>query len=382
MLGGKIRFEGLRGVGTVELDLMPNQRVYTLIGTNGVGKTKTLEALFQVLFLTNKLVRGKKTGNNPSSFNPDQLCFDVLVTNQNEHNKPKALVTGTAQLPAFFPALLTNEPVVFLGAQNRSVLSSKKYPPELVGSFAQRQDKYLGDVLNSMATPEQFSGLNMGSNLDAWFVKVAQSATPFQKAEDNRAIELYTVLDLMRKIDSRIDPKFLEISGDGRVSLQVDGQKRELAQLSTGYASILKMLQAIVSGYGYFTNEQQLQQVRGIVLIDEIESHLHLSWQKRIIPLLKLLFPNTTFVITTHSPLVLAQLNTGEAYRLLARDQDGVVRTHTINAPNKHVLADVLQEAFEVDINKVRQDSQSDEEKMAAKQALLKFLESEWGAKA
>ena len=45
MLGGKIRFEGLRGVGTVELDLMPKQRVYTLIGTNGVGKTKTLEAL-------------------------------------------------------------------------------------------------------------------------------------------------------------------------------------------------------------------------------------------------------------------------------------------------------------------------------------------------
>ena len=352
MLGGKIRFEGLRGVGTVELDLMPNQRVYTLIGTNGVGKTKTLEALFQVLFLQNPAV--------PPVFNKNDLVFRSVGTPDDR---------------------LNNQPVIFLGAQNRSLLSAQAYTPELLGSFAQRQENYLHGVLQGMADPEQFSGLNMGDNLNAWFVKIAQSATPFQKAEDNRLVEINTVLGLMHEIDPRIDPKFLEISGDGRVSLLVDGQKRELAQLSTGYASILKMLQAIVSGYGYFTNEQQLQQVRGIVLIDEIESHLHLSWQAGIIPLLKRLFPNTTFVITTHSPLVLAQLNTGEAYRL-ARDQDGVVRTHPINAPNKHVLADVLQEAFEVDINKVRQDSQSDEEKMAAKQALLKFLESEWEAKA
>lgn len=379
MLGGKIRFEGLRGVGTVELDLMLNQRVYTLIGTNGVGKTKTLEALFQVLFLTNELVREKKTDNNPSVFDPDQLYFDEVFTNQQTHNKPEKSLLGTTQIRSIFPGIKTAEPVIFLGAQHRGLVVSEKYTPEYVGLLQQRRDSYFDLVLKSIGNSASFSSLNMAGNLDAWFTKVALSNNPYQTPEDNRGVEVKTVLSLMHQIDSRIDPDFLLFAGDGRVSLQVDGQKRELAQLSTGYASILKMLQAIVSGYGYFTNEQQLRQVRGIVLIDEIESHLHLSWQAGIIPLLKRLFPNTTFVITTHSPLVLAQLNTGEAYRL-ARDQDGVVRTHTINAPNKHVLADVLQEAFEVDINKVRQDSQSDEEKMAAKQALLKFLESEWGA--
>ncbi|MDQ7074851.1 MAG: hypothetical protein Q9O24_06770 [Gammaproteobacteria bacterium] len=49
MLGAKIRFEAVKGVGDVELDFQPEQRVYTLIGSNGIGKTKTLESLFQTL---------------------------------------------------------------------------------------------------------------------------------------------------------------------------------------------------------------------------------------------------------------------------------------------------------------------------------------------
>ena len=51
---GKLRFEQVRGVGTIETDFLPNKRVYTLIGENGVGKTKFLECLFTLLFLVNE----------------------------------------------------------------------------------------------------------------------------------------------------------------------------------------------------------------------------------------------------------------------------------------------------------------------------------------
>lgn len=47
----------------------------------------------------------------------------------------------------------------------------------------------------------------------------------------------------------------------------------------------------------------------GIVLIDEIELHMHPSWQRRILSVLKNTFPNVQFVITTHSPQVLGELN-------------------------------------------------------------------------
>jgi predicted ATP-binding protein involved in virulence len=47
----------------------------------------------------------------------------------------------------------------------------------------------------------------------------------------------------------------------------------------------------------------------GIVLIDEIELHMHPTWQRRIIPTLRDIFPNIQFIITTHSPQVLGEID-------------------------------------------------------------------------
>ena len=46
----------------------------------------------------------------------------------------------------------------------------------------------------------------------------------------------------------------------------------------------------------------------GIVLIDEVELHMHPSWQRKIVPMLHKTFPNIQFIVTTHSPLVLSDL--------------------------------------------------------------------------
>ena len=54
----------------------------------------------------------------------------------------------------------------------------------------------------------------------------------------------------------------------------------------------------------------------GIVLIDEIETHLHLSLQKMIMPFLTGVFPNIQFIVTTHSPFVLSSMPNAVAYDL------------------------------------------------------------------
>ncbi|MFX0565381.1 AAA family ATPase [Kosakonia cowanii] len=218
-----------------------------------------------------------------------------------------------------------------------------------------------------------FGSMNMSASIQEWFISIARSSNRWQKSEDNREVEISTVLGLLHEIDQRIDPHFLEISGDDRVSLKVDGQVREISQLSSGFTSILKLIQAIVSGYGYFTNESNIQKVKGVVFIDEIESHLHLSWQANIVPLLKKLFPNTTFYITTHSSVVLAQLKEGEAYNLY-RDGDGVVKTKKIAAPNKAALADILKDVFSVDLNQMKLENSSADEQQDAKANLLRLL--------
>lgn len=47
----------------------------------------------------------------------------------------------------------------------------------------------------------------------------------------------------------------------------------------------------------------------GVVLIDEIELHMHLSWQRNVLKQLRETFPNIQFIITTHSPIVLSEVN-------------------------------------------------------------------------
>ena len=61
-----------------------------------------------------------------------------------------------------------------------------------------------------------------------------------------------------------------------------------------------------------------------ILLIDEIENHLHPSWQRRVIPALLKHFPGLQIFATTHSPFVIAGLKAGQVH-LLNRDADGVV---------------------------------------------------------
>ncbi|WP_031522230.1 AAA family ATPase [Siccibacter colletis] len=367
MSGKKVEFEGLTGVGKVQLDLEPDQQVYTFIGANGVGKTKTLEALFQLYFFSHELISGLDKSVNgsilrASSFSTDRLS---IIFSDKRKNWPAVRHIYQGDYRHSVPCL-------FLGAQVRGAIKHNNSTyVQIMGALRQRREGYLTSILETME--DNFGAMNMDVNIEEWFITQARSANPYQKQDDNREVELKTVLRLLHEIDDRIDPEFLEISGDERVSFKIENDKRELSQLSSGFASILKLIQAIVSGYGYFTNETQLQKVKGIVLIDEIESHLHLSWQANIIPLLKRLFPNTTFYITTHSSVVLSQLKEGEAYNLY-RNDEGVVKSQKIPAPNKAALADILKNVFNVDLNQMKLENNSVIEQQDAKKSLLALL--------
>jgi predicted ATPase len=242
----------------------------------------------------------------------------------------------------------------------------------ILGSFKDRRQKYFGELVQAFQSG-RLSSLGMAGDTRAWFIARAQSVNPYQESSDNRKAEIDAVLSMLNGIEACIDPEFLRVDGDGQVFLRVNGEKRELGELSSGYAALVKMTQAIVAGYAAFTNEKQLRNVRGIVLIDEIDAHLHPEWQAKIIPCLKKLLPNTVFYIATHSPLVLVRLMQKEAY-LLKRDDDGVVRSREIKYPNRRLFFDVLEDGFDVNLNRLKRDSMEDDDQSDAKQGLLSLL--------
>lgn len=374
----KFHFEQVKGVGTIEAELFPNQRVYTFIGENGIGKTKFLESLFAILLFTNK--QAMKTN---SYIQHSLIPFKSATINDISFsfNENSGFSLGNHNY-AFISAM-HSYPVVYLSAQHRGAINEKIYEYERgnvskLGNKSKRQKGYLEYLLTSFnGNPQHLKNLNMDSNIEEWIVQRALSSNPYQSKEDNREIEIKTLLSLLNKVDHRIDKDYLEISGDNRVFLKIENQKREISELSSGFTSILKIIQSIIAGYSYFTNELQIANVPGIILIDEIESHLHNKWQVNIIPLLKELFPKTIFFITTHSPIVISQLNSGEAYRLKRCENDGVVYAELIDYPSKVSFIDLLNDAFDVNLNRLKVKRAQEEGQQEAKQALLKLVQQE-----
>ena len=95
--------------------------------------------------------------------------------------------------------------------------------------------------------------------------------------------------------------------------------------LSQGTQSIIQFLARFLFGYAeYYDFPANLGEKPGILIIDEIDAHLHPSWQRRIIPTLTHHFPNLQIFCSTHSPLMLAGLKEGQV-QLLRRDDHGKV---------------------------------------------------------
>lgn len=79
-----------------------------------------------------------------------------------------------------------------------------------------------------------------------------------------------------------------------------------LFQLSTGETQLLNLFLSVVRDYDLSEGElNDLSDIKGIVIIDEIDAHLHTVHQKEVLPELIASFPGVQFVITTHSPLFL-----------------------------------------------------------------------------
>ena len=86
--------------------------------------------------------------------------------------------------------------------------------------------------------------------------------------------------------------------------------------LSSGYAAILDIVVDLIIRMEKQLNRSFDFTIPGIVLIDEIETHLHLDLQKKIMELLTTVFPNIQFVVSSHSPFILNSLDNVIIYDL------------------------------------------------------------------
>jgi predicted ATP-binding protein involved in virulence len=87
-------------------------------------------------------------------------------------------------------------------------------------------------------------------------------------------------------------------------------------QLSHGYAQVISIIAEILIAIETKSGNSFSENPSGIILIDEIENHLHLELQEKILPFLTTTFPKFQFIVATHSPAVIASINNATVYDL------------------------------------------------------------------
>lgn len=124
-------------------------------------------------------------------------------------------------------------------------------------------------------------------------------------------------------------------------------------ELSSGFAAVLDIIVDLMIRMEKHINRAFQFDIPGIVLIDEIETHLHLALQKRIMDYLTKLFPNIQFIVSTHSPFILNSLGNVIIYDLEKKitvrnglqdvPYDGIVESYF----NVDKLSEDLRDKFE-----------------------------------
>lgn len=82
--------------------------------------------------------------------------------------------------------------------------------------------------------------------------------------------------------------------------------------------------------------------IPGLLLIDEIENHLHPKWQKKILGIIRRTFPNLQIILTTHSPFVVASVDNARIYTCVSKGDHSVIEDETdkyAHMPVEEILA-------------------------------------------
>jgi len=112
---------------------------------------------------------------------------------------------------------------------------------------------------------------------------------------------------------------YYDLQQDRLVATLADKHSRPVNLLSDGQRTILAMTADIAYRAAVLNphlGERAILETPGIVLIDEIDLHLHPNWQRKIINNLRTSFPLIQFMVTTHSPTIVQSLQPGEVINL------------------------------------------------------------------
>jgi energy-coupling factor transporter ATP-binding protein EcfA2 len=143
--------------------------------------------------------------------------------------------------------------------------------------------------------------------------------------------------------------KLTEVSSKGVTFEDAKGFPIPVEQLGDGYRSILSMtfelirqVSRVYQGSEIFGNQNLRVVVPGVVMIDEVDAHLHPTWQKKVGFWFTEHFPNMQFIVTTHSPLICQAAVEGSIFHLPRPSSEDDARMLEGSDRDRLIYGDIL----------------------------------------
>jgi predicted ATP-binding protein involved in virulence len=337
--------QNFRGFKDVTIDFPSNLAVF--IGVNGSGKSSIIDCLDNLLFeLISRLLRTIRNTKSPIALGME--CFgenDISNGSEETINELTLFYSEFSQkfsrniklLSYFAYPSSSEEPRRDFERSNledvenfKQFINSKinnnptESIPIVICYSTKRAVTYYRLSGGEPLTPNAAKLSQVNCYTDATNQYNINFETFFVWFKSNEDLEQETRLDgdldyqdyqlkLVRKAIISILPDYTDLKVKrSRMQIVLKKQDHELVlnQLSDGEKNLLVMVADIARRLAIANPDptKNALQGEGIILIDEIELHLHPQWQRDIIPRLTSTFPNCQFIVTTHSPQVLSNV--------------------------------------------------------------------------
>lgn len=306
-----------------------------LTGKNGSGKTSVTEALARYL---NKIY----IGESEQAFRNCQKELDIKLNNNID--KIPELAEKNHYILAYYEAdrmFCAEQPKHVEKVQLKDYYELTEFP---------RIDfvKYLLDLKMTEALARNNNKIQKADEIKDWFAELEQM--------------LKQIFD-----DETVKLEFDEDTFEFHI-LQQGKEPFDFFTLSRGYQAVLDIVLDIMMRMQHQTQRSFHFDLPGIVIIDEIETHLHLELQRTILPFLTTFFPDIQFIVTSHSPFILNSIDNVVIYDL----ENHTLVEHGLNdVPYEGIvegyfrvdkLSNTLKEKFDTYKNLVMKENLSDDE--------------------
>lgn len=337
-----INIEKVRHLEKISIPLDNKKRKHLILtGKNGSGKTSVLEAM--VKYLENAV------SSNGSSVEDIMQSYNfwtgeiqrISSLEDNEQNR-KQIFECKKQLKTWKDELQRIDIGIFLECTSNIELKEKYAQGNYIFAYYKAEREFKVEEYKNIEKIEFQKKYSIAENPGAKFtkylvdLKATQAFTKDKEKYEKISKWFIAFENILKTIfeDEKLKLKFNDETFQFSIC-ESDRESFDFNTMSSGYAAVFDIINDLIIRMEAQSGLRTEFDMEGIVLVDEIETHLHLELQKKILPILINLFPNIQFIITTHSPFVLSSLDNAVIYDL---ENKTLVKTGLKNLPYEGIV--------------------------------------------